>query len=308
MTKQEDNSQRLTLNIDMKTKECVCGSRRLPEECCGSSKLLNYTISMSAANYYNSNGLAISGNGEILRRVGKKNLPLIGQPTIRVSNIRTKGRSKLTALGDSTSQCNLNPDLLFLQFDHVLVVDTNTEESENGIRCATGIIRVEIKKYGNDEVRFGYAPSLLVEFRNPQHNPERTGWIMTMDAIKQSPHLSGKKIAVVTDHDVNAHKALNFRRESIIGSYKVPKNVRLIYGASDRGSHAINKLMRLADGLAKIGLKKTEERAQGDSLWTDGGKFLCDRFRTSRPDAKDIRWAITGTDSITYQRTMPPKK
>lgn len=263
---------------------------------------------MSAANYYKSNDLAISGNGEILRRVGKKNLPLIGQPTIRVSNVRTKGRSKLTALGDSKSQCNLNPDLLFLQFDHVLVVDTNTEESESGTRCATGIIRVEIKKYGNDEVRFGYAPSLLVEFRNPQHNPERTGWLMTMDAIKQSPHLSGKKIAVVTDHDVNAHKALNFRRESIIGSYKVPKNVRLIYGASDRGSHAINKLMRLADGLAKIGLKKTEERAQGDSLWTDGGQFLCERFRTSRPDAKSIRWAITGTDSITHQRTMPPKK
>lgn len=300
MAKHEGDSRGLTLEIDMKTKECVCGSRRLPEECCGPPKLVNYTISMPTANYSQSNGLAISRNGEILRRVGKRLLPLIGRPAIRASNVRSKGRPKITALGDSISPCNINPDLLLLQFDHVLVVDTNSERSGSGTHCATGVFRVEIEGRDKDEARLGYAPSLLIEFRNPEYNPERIGWIMVIDAIKQSPHLSGRRIALVTDHDLNAHKSLNLRRENIIGSHKIPKNVRLIYGASDRGSHAINKLMRLADGLAKLGLKKSDEGAEGDSLWTEGEKYFCERFRTSRPDPKDSRWAITGTDTLTY--------
>lgn len=303
MNSNKNEPQGLTIEIDVKTNHCVCGSQRPPDQCCGEAKLQRHTLSMPAKNYTLSDGLAISSHGQVFRKVGADLRQLIGAATLRTSQLRSSGKSKVTVASVLTGDFNLNPNSILLAYKHALIVDTNTLTTGQETHCATGIIRVEIEKMSDSELRLGYDPALLIEFKNPKYNPERIGWLLAIEAIKQSHHLSGKKVALVTDHDVNAHKALNYRRMNIASSYKVPKNIRLIYAAADRGSHALNKLMRKADLLASSGLKLLDSDIRA---WTSGEKYFCESLSISKPDPRADLWAISGTESLSYSKKFSP--
>lgn len=288
----EDNANRLCVTIEVKSNKCICGSGNAPERCCGTPKLLSRTLSMHTANFYTSDGLAISDNGEVLRRVGSRLLPLKGKATLKASTPKLSGQQKLTTAGSFHSGANLNPDAIVHPYQHALVVDTNTLTSKECTYSATGIFRVTIERVSRNEAIIGYEPALLIGFKNPKFNPERIGWLMAIDAIKHSQNLSGRRVALITDHDVSAHKTLNLRHQPIIGRHKIPKNIHLIYSAADRGDGFLNKLMRKADLLACHGLKTINVANSEFSEWMPGEQYFCDQFRVSRPDPSLDKWKI----------------
>ncbi|MGB7293728.1 MAG: hypothetical protein WBD99_16280 [Thermodesulfobacteriota bacterium] len=92
-------------------------------------------------------------------------------------------------------------------------------------------------------------PVNCIEFRNPQHNPEKTGLRLFIRGVMANPNFKNDmKICVITDHDLDSHTQYNKRDLPLIGDFYLPKSFTLAYGSADVGKkdYLPNILMSVA--------------------------------------------------------------
>ena len=99
-------------------------------------------------------------------------------------------------------------------------------------------------------------------FRNcPIELPsEKFGWMMVIQEINQKPINKGKRIAIVTDHDLENHSSYNSKRMPIFKEFYLPDNISLIYGRGDGPEHnLLNYVVKQCDKISTELLKEIEK-------------------------------------------------
>lgn len=287
----------LTLEFDIRDPECSCGSKKPFEECCGTPRFKTYITTMSPLNLHKSDGMTISTAGELQRLSKGKLLPLIGKSSLSVLQKRESKRRKLLSNYPGQINGSLNPDLRLLDFRHILVVDTNSKVINGKNFCRTAMLHLTPGKISADGVAFKYAAALEIEFLDPEHDPEKVGWLLAIETIKSSEILNGKKVAIATDHDQEIINSVNRRELKICGKVKLPKNIKLIFATADRGEYILNKLMRKADMLAAGNSDKGAEHP--DLPWIRDERFPCAAMRVFK-ETSNTNLEISSTNSIQY--------
>lgn len=136
-------------------------------------------------------------------------------------------------------------------FDLVIGVDTNTRKIGNDDISATYVIHCDIQGISEDgycNVEFPNHGVIL--FRNCPHDlhPEKFGWMQTIKELYIDPQNKGKRIGIITDHDMNNHKSYTERKMPIYKDICMPGNVSLLYGRGDGASDSIlNSIVRLCN-------------------------------------------------------------
>ena len=139
----------------------------------------------------------------------------------------------------------INPDAyVAANSDFIFGVDTNSilthgrKISVSCLTCATTAFQVE-----------GFAGTIqqiqCVDFEDDEYPAERIGWLLACESIVRSRPPVGSRITLCTDHDVDAHAAINERREPLVPGYFLPDGCRLAY-AGDKGSTIANKVVKAA--------------------------------------------------------------
>ncbi len=136
-------------------------------------------------------------------------------------------------------------------FDHVVGIDTNTISIGSYTVSAAYIVHCNLHDLTEDG--FG-----IVEF--PEHgvmlfcncpaglHPEKLGWLQGLNEMNRNSLYAGKRICVITDHDMSNHKAYNERAIPVYKNVFLPSNGFLVYGRADGSSDTmLNAIIRLCD-------------------------------------------------------------
>jgi hypothetical protein len=86
--------------------------------------------------------------------------------------------------------------------------------------------------------------------------------MMVIHEINQKPINKGKRIAIVTDHDLENHSSYNSKRMPIFKELYLPDNISLIYGRGDGPEHnLLNYVVKQCDKISTELLKELEENS-----------------------------------------------
>ena len=104
---------------------------------------------------------------------------------------------------------------------------------------------------------------LVVLFRNCPNelSPEKFGWITVMKEVNRRPQNIQKKIAIITDHDLDNHSLYNSKRISIFRNFYLPNNFVLIYGRGDGpNQNLLNYMVKQCDKKSSEILNEINEK------------------------------------------------
>ena len=248
------------------------------KKCCGDKKpreriiLMGSPVSLSGIHY----------DKEEMEFVGVDNDGKLIQPKAVISQthyIGCSGKEKIVSRVQDKAIAN-EADLhrhLTSSFDIVVGVDTNTRTiGENNI-SATYVIQCNIQGISEDGYCNVEFPSHgVILFKNCPSNfhPEKFGWIQTLNELHRDPRNKGKRIGIITDHDMGNHKAYMEGKLSIRKEMYLPGNVSLLYGKADGASDSmLNYIVRLCDKKSNEVLdyiKSNGVYAQGDKTISIG--------------------------------------
>jgi len=149
-------------------------------------------------------------------------------------------------------------------FDLIIAVDTNTKVIESEIISVTGIVHCVVQKTLDPDgyyVDFPWHGVILFRNCSSELHPEKFGW---MTVIKESIRRfldKPKRIAIVTDHDLDNHGLYNDKKIPIFKDFYLPDNFALIYGRSDGPRQNImNYVVKQCDTKSREILDRIEER------------------------------------------------
>ena len=100
-------------------------------------------------------------------------------------------------------------------------------------------------------------------FRNcPTELPsEKFGWMAVMRDFTRDPLNKTKRIAIVTDHDLDNHISYNSKKLPIFRDFLLPENMIMIYGRGDGPTHnLLNYLVKQCDKKSKGVLEGLETK------------------------------------------------
>lgn len=156
-----------------------------------------------------------------------------------------------------------------LNFDWVLSVDTSYPKGDPGGRCCAGIVSLIKSRESNS---FLIEKAFVVEFNQSKYPPEKSGWILAIESIKNI--LShGKRVGIIVDYDLNNIEEYNSRESEIVEDYPLPESCGLIYASSDfKNDGLCNRLIWLSDILSKTDLASGFEfvREINGNFFADG--------------------------------------
>ena len=97
-------------------------------------------------------------------------------------------------------------------------------------------------------------------FINPTIEAEKVGWYYFIASIlsKYNSELTGKKVLLVTDHDLSKHDDINRQNVDIVPGRKIPNGFSLGYASSDRLDIPYNELVRYCDKVSSMFRNGTE--------------------------------------------------
>ena len=286
----EDNTLELSFTVKAPDK-CPCGSGRPPKRCCGLVKDRNYSIKMDRINYQFAHGLALDQSDMTVKRViNGKMLPIIGETTLTQSYDRPKGPKELITakLHDLHS---MDPNGIFLEYDHFFIIDTNTKNVGGGLISISAVMHAyaDVSESGYHTLQ--YAPLTYLEFRNPLVPAEHLGWMALCGALEGNEEFSHKRVGVVVDSSKGSLNDFNSGRLPICNDYYLPRNFTLIYASADNGNSILNKLMKRCDKQAGNLLRWLLDNDHCEALQKPD-YYPCSLFRQLEPSMDDPNWKI----------------
>lgn len=247
-----DTTENLTIEYTLKDDECPCGSGKSPEKCCGFVKSRTYTAELDYKNYLESDGIAIGLDRTLKRIKDGERLPIIGDVKFSQSHSRESKLPKIIIKGIPGNEYIMDPNSILFGCDSIFAIDTNTRDIEGHTISMTGVVHAFIK---GDELK--YAPITILEFRDPEVNPELLGWYAVIKSIKESADFADKNIAIIVDAHLDDLDAYNNKSKPILGDSYLPIGITLLYASADKGTSVGNKLIKLSDRIARDQLGKT---------------------------------------------------
>ncbi|MCQ2996044.1 hypothetical protein NLO95_18240 [Pseudomonas syringae] len=174
------------------------------------------------------------------------------------------------------------------RFDYLMAVDTNTlKELPNGIRvsvCTVFGFSNAIALLGkNDHSK--HLESYLICDTNTDFaiSHEPIGWHLAVTRSAMSFIQGGKRVGLITDHDLGGIADYNSGRSPYFSDFVLPDTIALLYASSDKTDNFANILIRECDrGATKI-LEKVKDRTicsflhEGELI--ELGSALCFRVR-----------------------------
>jgi hypothetical protein len=178
--------------------------------------------------------------------------PLIADTRLEFKRDRDNKEPKILHTSTSaTSDTWFSTNHQLLSYDHLIAIDTNTNQLNGSSVSITAAYHV-IPKSRNPENVFCKARVLaLIEFWNVVEKPENLGWWQTLQALADHPFEYAGKIGLIVDSDLGNHQAFNDRTLPIFSDFFLPENVTIIYG-SDKGGgeHLSTKMIKYCHDLA----------------------------------------------------------
>lgn len=265
---------------------CPCGSGLKYKRCCKNGPrpqpVMRSTV-IDLGGMRAVQGGAIWADGSIcaINPLGRRIVS--AQYSVEVSRKRNSQSEKPKVLNLATGQTGMattHPDHILRDYNRVFIVDTNYPK-EIGPKsvCLTAVFVAEphfelVPEY----VKF--ASTAGFEFRDLTCDPERLGWVQTIETIKRSTGYDArKKTLILVDSHLGDLRALNERRLPILDDYLLPEGFTLSYASADTGQYAINKMMRACDAWATDLLKRIQD-GEGDTAHLNpAGMPHASRFR-----------------------------
>lgn len=139
-------------------------------------------------------------------------------------------------------------------FDLIIGIDTNTK-TINGVNVSvSAVIHCEVQKPPESTESTSYYVNFpwngVIVFRNcPEELPaEKFGWLALIQGFLRDHRNDSKKVAFVTDHDLDNHILFNDRKKPIFKHAYLPVNFTVMYGRSDGpNENLLNHLVKLCD-------------------------------------------------------------
>ncbi|MDP2279664.1 MAG: hypothetical protein Q8K51_15755, partial [Nitrospirota bacterium] len=147
----------------------------------------------------------------------------------------------------------------------------------------SGVVHCVVQNTLNpNEYSLAFQHQGVILFRNcPSELPsEKFGWLMVIREATREHLNKGKRVAIVTDHDLDKLTAYNSKQIPIFKDFYLPENFILMYGRGDGPTqNLLNHVVKLCDKKSTDILKEIEEKGyyqNGDT------KFSIDQIPVPR--------------------------
>ena len=139
-------------------------------------------------------------------------------------------------------------------FDLIIGIDTNTKTIHGEKVSLSAVIYCEVQKPPESAESTSYYVNFpwngVIVFRNcPEELPaEKFGWLALIQGFLRDRRNFAKRVAFVTDHDLDNHILFNDRKTPIFKHAYLPVNFTMMYGRSDGSNeNLLNHLVKLCD-------------------------------------------------------------
>lgn len=151
-------------------------------------------------------------------------------------------------------------------FDLIIAMDTNTKVIAGDRISVAGIVHCVAQRIPDPgregyHASFPWQGSLLFRDCPNDLSPEKFAWITEVRRINEGePQAGSKKVALVTDHDLDNHALFNAKKQPIFGDFYLPDNFTLMYGRGDGPSeNLLNHLVKHCDKESSTVLEAIEQ-------------------------------------------------
>ena len=139
-------------------------------------------------------------------------------------------------------------------FDLIIGIDTNTKTINGDKISVSSVVHCEVKEPPGSAEPTSYYVNFpwngIIVFRNcPEELPaEKFGWLALIQGFMRDGRNVAKRVAFVTDHDLDNHILYNDRKTPIFKAAYLPVNFTMMYGRSDGSNeNLLNHLVKLCD-------------------------------------------------------------
>jgi hypothetical protein len=148
-------------------------------------------------------------------------------------------------------------------FDKIIAVDTNTKIIESETVSVTGVVHCIVQETSDPTIYAVDFPSYdVILFRNcPSELPsEKFGWMTVIRRFNHNPLNETKRVAIVTDHDLDNHTSYNSKQIPIFRDFYLPDNIKLMYGRGDGSTeNLLNDVVKRCDKKSTEVLREIEK-------------------------------------------------
>ncbi len=246
-----------------KNKPCPCGSGKKYKNCCLNKKPREKIVMLGSPErlrgiHYDKDKMEFMGltlDGRLIK------------PDVTFSQshyIGQSGKEKVITRVQEKVIPN-EADLMkhLSSFDMIIAVDTNTKIIESETVSVTGVVHGGVQKTLNPDiydVDFPWYDVIL--FRNcPSELPsEKFGWMTVIRRFNHNPLNETKRVAIVTDHDLDNHQLYKNKQIPIFRNFYLPDNITLMYGRSDGSTeNLLNDVVKRCDKKSTETLREIEK-------------------------------------------------
>lgn len=149
-------------------------------------------------------------------------------------------------------------------FDLIIAVDTNTKIIGGETVSVSGVVHCIVQNTPEPnryEVNFPHQGVIL--FRNcpKELSAEKFGWLTVMQKTTRECLNKEQRVALITDHDMDALISYNNKRIPIFRDFYLPDNFIFMYGRGDGPTqNLLNYAVKLCDKKSTDILKEIEEK------------------------------------------------
>lgn len=121
-------------------------------------------------------------------------------------------------------------------FDLIIAIDTNTKVIGSETISVTGIVHCVLQSMPEPDSYYADFPwHGAILFRNcpSELSSEKFGWMTVIQEVNREPLNKLKRVAIVTDHDLDKHTSYNNKQIPIFREFYLPDNFILMYGRGD---------------------------------------------------------------------------
>jgi hypothetical protein len=127
-----------------------------------------------------------------------------------------------------TTAANLNQAVALKQFETIVAVDATPIDE------AAGRFVIALAQLFITDTSSTAKVVVVFDVHGVGVNAERLGWNLAVDEVMVAAgYRAGQSVLIVTDHDRDAHQAINNRTAAALGEWMLPPGFQLAY-ASDR--------------------------------------------------------------------------
>jgi len=245
-----------------RNEPCPCGSGKKYKNCCLNKPKERHTcITVDFGQPTKLDGVGITHDGQVEFIQGER---LIEPKKAYYQSFydRDKGPKILNRIDLHCNEVQANTNSIFLGYDRVFSIDTNTRIIDNQKVSMSGVVLCRLKPSKSGALAL-FAPVNGLEFRDINSFPEKVAWRRFFEIMVRHPvYKPLSSIAVVVDAHLGDIQAYNSRNKPIIEDFYLPHKIELIYASSDVGKEYLpNRLISMSDKTATELLKYIKENS-----------------------------------------------